>query len=200
MADVLVCVKRVVDSTGQGDAGPGRAVDRRPVRRVHPEPARGVRDRAGGPGGQGDRRLVDRRDPGRRGRRGAAADRPRGGHRRGDAHRRRRRACAGRPTWPPELAAVGPRPRGGRPVLRAGPARQRRRRQRRLPGRHPAGPRARAGPSSTAPTPPRSRTTGSIAVGQRPRRARDVRRAAAGRRHRPGGRRRAEVPERARAG
>ncbi len=35
MADVLVCVKRVVDSTGKVTLSRGRAVDRRPVRRLH---------------------------------------------------------------------------------------------------------------------------------------------------------------------
>ena len=108
-------------------------------------------------GGHGDR--ADPRDPGRR--RAAALRARRGLHGRG-ADRGRHRPASARPTWP------GRSPRWSRTGdLRPGPARQRRRRHRRLPGRHPAG--LPAGPAGGERGRGRSRSTGGDGDGARAR-------------------------------
>ncbi len=143
MTNVLVCIKRVPDAAGEVLlTADEQALDARFVG-FTVSAARELRRRAGGADRRGRRRHGDRADPGPGRRRRAAARRAR--------RRLRRRPCWSRPTrsasGPPTWRARSPRwsrPRGRGPHLRPDPARQRRRRHRRLPGRHPAG--LRAGP------------------------------------------------------
>ena len=191
MTNVLVCIKRVPDAAGEVALTADAQARRRPLRRVHDQRPRELRRGAGGAGRRRHRGHGDRADP--------RAD---------DAVEQLRTAlgvgCSAavlsRPTpsgsVPPTWPARSPRssaPRGaGR--LRPGAARQRRRRHRRLPGRHPA--RLRAGPAG-------GQRRGTVAVdgdgrhgaGRRARRRRDLRGAAARGRHRAGGRRRAALPD-----
>ena len=149
MTDVLVCIKRVPDTSGQvlltDDAQGGG----RPLRRLHHQQPRELGDRARDPGRQRHRwqrhAAHDRRRRGDR----AAAQRagpglPVGGAGRGrpDHPRSGRRRGRGR--------GGGARPRVRGPRLRPGAARQRRRRLRRLPGADPAWPTPSSARSSPA--------------------------------------------------
>ncbi len=141
---------------------PGRADARQPGGRrshgrLHGEPARGVRHRAGGAHRRRHERAGHGPDP--RSGRGvrAAADGAGPRLRCGRARRGRRRRLRARRRRPRDRRGRrGARRRG--PRLRPRAARQRRVRHRRLPGRHPAGLRARACRSSTASRPSRSPT------------------------------------------
>ena len=179
-----------------GRAHRGRPGGRRPVRRLHDEPARGVRGRDRRPGDGRERWRGRGAHPRRRRRGGAAALGPGGRRRRRHAGRGRRLDVRpGGHRARDRRGGPGPRGRGHHP--RPGPPGQRRRRQRRLPGRDPARLRATA--------PGRQRREGGL--GRRRRRdrqgrgargRRDLPGAAAGRGHDPGGRRRAALPERPR--
>ena len=144
-SDVLVCVKRVPDSHGAGRADRGRAVGRRALRRLHDEPrtrsapSSWPSQAAKSSGGSATVLTLGDADAD-----GAAA------HRAGASGATRRRT-----SWPTsslrgpadvarEIAAVVQDHEASGRVVRPGAARQRRRRQRGLPGRHPARLRARA--------------------------------------------------------
>ena len=197
MTDVLVCVKRVPDSSGEVRPHRRRPGRRRPVAGLHDEPARGVRRRARHPDrrrrpaaqatvltlGDADAveqlrtalaRRLHRRDP-RRGRRRRRSARPTSPARspRWSATTRRR---ARRTTWscsattPPTPATS--RSASGSPTSSA--------------GRWSTASRRRRG---------RRRTAWSSRAATGPDGPRDLRGAAAGRGDRAGGRRRAALPD-----
>ena len=182
----------------RGRAHRGRAVRRRPVRRLHDEPARGVRGRARRAGHRGDRRRGRGADASATPTRSSSCAR-----RWPSAPPRRRWSQAEASTFGPadvarEIAAVvrAHEADGHRP--RPGPARQRRRGQRRLPGRRSGSPTSSAARSSTAPSVVSVADGTVIARVEGPDGIETYRGAAAGRRHDPRGRRRAALPERAR--
>ncbi len=143
MTNVLVCIKRVPDSSSEvvltDDA---QAVDGR-YAGFTVSAARELRGRAGRPDRRRDGRRGDRGDPRVRRTRSSSCAAALAVGCTAATHVRRRRAVVRPGRRRPRDRRRGPRPRGRRAVPRPDPARQRRRRHRRLPGRHPAGLRAR---------------------------------------------------------
>ena len=194
MTDVLVCVKRVVDSSGEVVlTEDGQSVDGRYAGYTmsnHEECAVEIAVQTTAATGGGDRPHPRRGGGGR-----AAASRAgRRLHRRRPRRGRRGRVRPGRRR--PRDRRGRARARGGRPAARPGAAGQRRRRQRRLPGRDPAGLRARpAGGQRRLAGLDRGRPRGGrrrAPTGTRPTGFRS------GGRHGAGGRRRAALPDGAR--
>ena len=190
---VLVCVKRVPDSSSQVVLTPDdQAVDGR-IAGLHDQPARGVRDRARRPHRRRDRRPGHGADAGARRVVGAAA------------HARWRSGCGaavhveadgvsfGPADVAREIAAVVQAHSDEGRGVRPGPARQRRLRHRRLPGRHPARLRARAARGQRR-LDARGRRRGRLGPCRRSGRTGDLLGADPDGGDRPGGRRRAALP------
>ena len=138
MANVLVCIKRVPDLGGEIAAHRRRAWPSTHVLGHTVSPHEECAVELADPDRQGDRRARHRADARLLGRRRAAAQRARARLHRPHARRGRRHGVrAGRRRGGDRRG--GPRPRGRGHDVRPGAARQRRRRHRRLPGRHPAG-------------------------------------------------------------
>ena len=193
MTNVLVCVKRVPDSSGEVLlTADGQAVDGRYVGfTISNHEACAVElavQIAGATGGEAT--VLDPRAPPRR----SSSSAPRW-----------RSAARPRPTWSPTRSARprrrGRRDRRGRRLTRPraaprpGAARQRRRRHRRLPGRHPARLRARPPGRQRGRRRSRSRTARRRGRGEGPDRHETYELPLPGGRHRARGRRRAALPD-----